>query len=367
MTAAEPEDVPAEPTIAPTSSTSEPARPKPPVIEHEPQPQAAPGGLLRPLAAGLVGGLLGGGLASLVLAGGAAAPKPDEQARLAIKDLQDKIKDQADKAAQLSDTVRAKLAQPVKAASPEDLNELRSRIEEISKAAKADEESVQSLSQKVKTIEDKPAPQLDKEAVQTEIASQIGPVNERLAGIERSQNEKITSAANTAALSIAFTNLKKAVADGKPFATELAAIEGLSPQKLSISDLAPYKDKGVPTLAQLQREFTQAAGDAIVEHYHGKSESLLDEVLSRAHGAVQVKPVGGAGDTVEAILGRMESALKSGDLKGALAESGALGEAAKKQLQTWLDHAQLRAAADDAIRATDQELLSSLTKTSTTR
>lgn len=395
MTTSEPEDTPAEPAIAPAPSagSSEQSRPKPPVIEHEPQPaRDATGGLLRPLAAGLVGGLLGGGIASLVLAGGAGAPKPDEQARLAIRELQDKIKDQADQAAQLSEAVRAKLAAPVKAATPEELTELRSRLEDVSKVAKAGGESVQSLSEKVKTLEEKPAPQPEKtaideeiaskiapvterlagleraqkETVQTEISSQIAPLTERLAGLEHSQDEKLSSAVNTAALSIALTNLKKAIADGKPFATELAAIESLAPQKLPVSELAPYKDTGVPSLAQLQHEFVEVSGQAIVQHYHGKSESFLDEVLSRAHGAVQVTPADGAGESVEAILGRMESALKAGNLKGALDESEALDEPAKKELQTWLSHAKTRLAADDAVRNTDQALLASLTKSSAT-
>ncbi len=58
----------------------------------------------------------------------------------------------------------------------------------------------------------------------------------------------------------------------------------------------------------------------------------------------------------------MESALKLGDVKGALAEADALEGPAKEELQAWLDHAQARAAADEAIRKTDQELLASLTK-----
>ena len=72
------------------------------MIEQLPEAQPAGlGALLRPLAAGLVAGLLGGGILSLLLAGG--GPKPDEQARLLIKDLQDKIRDQQDKTAQLSE------------------------------------------------------------------------------------------------------------------------------------------------------------------------------------------------------------------------------------------------------------------------
>ena len=242
---------------------------------------------------------------------------------------------------------------------------------------------MQSLSQKLEALEQKPAPQPDKEAVQAEVASQVAPVSERLAGIEKTQNEKASEVterlagiertqseraadARTATITIALTNLKRAVAEGKPFATELTAIESLSSEKLPVSELAPYKDTGVPSLVQLQREFLDTVRNVIVQHYHGKAESFMDEVLSRARGAIQVKPIGSAGDTVEAVLGRIEKALKAGDLKGALTESAALEGPAKEELKTWLDHAQARAAADEAVEKTDQELLASLTKASAT-
>ena len=147
---AEPDDTPVEPTIAPAASgntNEQQARPRGLVFEQQPeaQPQGM-GALLRPLAAGLIGGLLAAGGLYLILAGG--GPKPDQQARGLIKELQDKIKDQQDKikeqqdkAAQLSETIRAKLAEePVKAASPEELNEVRTRLDEMSKTAKAEEE-----------------------------------------------------------------------------------------------------------------------------------------------------------------------------------------------------------------------------------
>ena len=382
---ADPDDTPVEPSIAPAASgktSDQSPRPRSTVIEQQPEAQPAGlGALLRPLAAGLIGGLLGGGILSLIIAGG--GPKPDEQARLQIKDLQDKIREQQDKTAQLSDTVRVKLAAPVKAASPEELNDVRSRLDDLSKATKAEDESVQSLSQKVQALEQKPAPQPEKEVVQAEIASQIAPVAERLAGIERTQSEKASevterlagiertqseraSDARTATVAIAMKNLERAVTEGKPFATELSAIEKLSSEKLPVSELASYKETGVPSLSQLQHEFTDTVRNVIVKHYHGKAESFVDEMLSRARGAIQVKPIGGAGDTVEALLGRMEKALKAGDLKDALTESASLEGPAKEELQAWLEHAQARAAADEAVRKTDQELLASLTKTSAT-
>ncbi|HWJ20592.1 MAG TPA: hypothetical protein VNR65_17885, partial [Geobacterales bacterium] len=136
---AEPDDTPVEPSIAPAAfgkASDQSPRPGPTLIEQQPEAQPAGlGALLRPLAAGLIGGLLGGGILALLLAGG--GPKPDDEARLQIKELQDKFREQQDKTAQLNDTVRVKLAAPVKAASPEELSEVRSRLDDLSKATKA--------------------------------------------------------------------------------------------------------------------------------------------------------------------------------------------------------------------------------------
>ncbi len=377
---AEPEDNPSEPRLEPAGGR-EPlerrARPKPSVIEQPSQPRpGSGGGLLFPLAAGLIGGLVGAGIVYFALGAGGSA-KEDVDGRQLIRELQDKT-------SQLGEEVRAKFASSVVApagASSEDLNEVRARIDGLAKAAKAGDDSVQALSQrvqteddsvqalskKVETLEQKPAPEpVAKETIQAEVASQVAPVAERMAALEHSHAER-ASDARTAALTLALTNLKRAIGEGRPFAQELAAVENLSSGKLPISDLAEYKAKGVPSLSQLQRDFLETVRSVIQKHYHGKSDSIMGEMLSRARAAIQVKPSGGAGDSVEAILGRMETALKAGDLRAALTESAALEGPAKEELQGWVEQAQARAAVDEAVKKTDQVLLESLTKASARR
>ncbi len=359
---AEPDDNPAEPRFEPAGGR-EPlekrARPRPSLIEQPSQPEGNPiGGLLRPLAAGLVGGLIGAGIVYFALGAGGSA-KEDVDARQLIKELQDRT-------SQLGEEVRAKIASAVApaGATSEELNEVRARIDGLAKAAKAEDDSVQSLSQKVQSIEEKPAPEpVAKDAVQAEVSSQVAPIAERMAALEHSHSER-ASDARTAALTLALTNLKRAINEGHPFAQELAAVENLSSSKLPISDLAPYKDAGVPSLAQLQRDFQETVSTVIQKHYHGKADSIMGEMLSRARAVIQVKPSGDAGDSVEAIVGRMEAALKAGDLRTALTEGAALEGPAKEELQAWFEHAQARAAVDEAIRKTDQEVLASLTKAS---
>lgn len=364
-----------------------PIRPKPPLID---QRALSASGLLsndlaRQAAVGFAGGLIGAVLISVLFTGG---PAKDEDARQAIRvldqrtaDLNEALKGKAAAASSASadqlNEVRSKLentaaasadqlnavrAKLESAASAEQLNEVRSELENVEKSAKSAEVSTQSLNQRVQAVEEKPAPS-PKEAIQSEIASQVGPIAERLAGLEKSQSER-ASDARTSAVTLALTELKRAVADGRPFAAELSAVESLSQEKLPVSELAPYKDKGVPSLIQLQREFSDSSRSVIQKHYAGKSDSVMGELLSRARAVVQVKPIGSTGESVESVLGRIDASLKAGDLKGALAEAASLEGPAKEQLQAWLDHAKARAEADEAVGKTDRELIASLTKTS---
>ena len=127
--------------------------------------------------------------------------------------------------------------------------------------------------------------------------------------------------ARTASLTLALTNLKRAVSDGRPFPAELAAVETLSSTKLPVSQLAPYKDTGLTTLAMLQIEFAEASKKTIEAHYASKSSGFMGDMLSRAKSVVQIKPADSNGDSVEAIVGRMNTAIKGGDLKTALAQT----------------------------------------------
>jgi hypothetical protein len=272
---------------------------------------------------------------------------------------------------QIASLERARRMAPASASTSaigqEGINEVRARLDGIMSASRSLDQAVQSLSQRVQALEQKPGGGQSKDAVQAEISAQLAPVSQRIATMERevealvrAQNER-QSDARAAALTLALTNLKRAISDGRPFAAELAAVENISSTKLPVSQLAPYKDEGVSSLADLQSEFASASQKTIEKYYTNKSNGIMGEVLNRAKAAIQVRPAGSKGDSVEAILGRMEASLKAGDLKAALAQGAAL-EDPPEEMRAWFAKAQARVAADEAIRKTDQELLASLTK-----
>ncbi|MBI4725040.1 MAG: hypothetical protein HY765_08710, partial [Rhodomicrobium sp.] len=228
------------------------------------------------------------------------------------------------------------------------------------------------LDQRVQLLEQNSGSGATRDAIQAEIASQVAPLSQRLATAERSleaiarvQNERQADA-RSAALTLALTNLKRAISDGRPFAAELAAVGNLSAAKLPVLQLSPYQDEGVLSIAQLQSEFAEASQKTIERHYSNKSKTFMGEVLSRAKSAIQVRPADSTGDTVEAILGRMSAPLWAGDLNGALIHGAALSDP-PQEMKNWFGKAQARVAADDALRKTDQEILASLTKAAAPR
>jgi hypothetical protein len=362
---AEPES-PDEPRLEPAGGgigapQDKPARPKGPLLEGRTLPfQGAGGsGMLLPVATGVIGGLVGAALVYFLTAG----PSADNDARVALNQLSAKV-------TELSESAKA-------VASAEQLGEVKKKVEAVAGDAKTAGEAAQSVAQKVQALEQKASSDPAKDTIHAEVASQLAPVAlqitsvasqvsplaDRVAGLEKVQGER-SADARTAALTISLTNLKRAVAEGRPYAAELATVESLTSSKLPVSDLAVYKDKGVASLAELQRDFVQVARNVIQKHYHGKADTLVGEVLSRARAAIQVKPSGGAGDTVEAVLGRIDSALKTGKLRTALTEAASIDGPAKEDLRAWLDRAQGRATAEEAVQKTESELLASLSKSS---
>ncbi len=350
----------------PPNDRSGPQKPPPMDRAAQTSVRRGGGGFFSHLLAGLIGaGLVVGGAYLALTHDIPGLSLTDPGTRRQIQKLQDRT-------AEIDRTLRSSSGNAYSASgsgsAPEGLNELQARVDGIVNAARGLDETVQSLSQRLEAVEQRAGGRPAKDAIQAELAGQIAPLTQRLASLERdleaisrTQNER-QSDARTAALTLALTNLKRAIGDGRPFSAELAAVENLSTLKLPVSQLAPYKEGGVLSMAELQRDFAAASQKALQSYYRGKGNSFMGEVFSRAKAAIQIKPADGKGDTPEAILGRMDNALKAGNLRDALTEAAALDGPAQEEMQSWLGKAQQRATAEEALRKTDQELIAAMTK-----
>jgi hypothetical protein len=90
--------------------------------------------------------------------------------------------------------------------------------------------------------------------------------------------------------------------------------------------------------------------------------SVMDRLLAGAKSVVRVRKVSHSADdtTVEAIAGRMETALEDGRLGDVLAEAKALPPPSAAAARDWLAKVEARHAAGQAIAAIETQLKSSL-------
>jgi hypothetical protein len=281
----------------------------------------------------------------------------------ASNDLKEELRRVEDRTASLERAIRTQATQRNDAVTQDALNEVKGRVDLlVRRVADLDALAAQGeFGGKGPRVATSADAQAEAERAVAPLAERVAALERELGTLNKSQAER-QGEAKSAALAIAFTNLKRAVGEGRPFASELATVESLSSRKLPVNQLAVYKDSGVPTTDTLTRDFADFSKRAIEKHYQGDSSTFVGEMIARARSAIQVRPAGGSGNTPEAVLGRMGASLRSGEMASAVIEAGALTGRALEEMQPWLQAAQSRVTADTALRQTDEELLAALTK-----
>jgi hypothetical protein len=161
-------------------------------------------------------------------------------------------------------------------------------------------------------------------------------------------------------MAMAVQNLRRAIAEGKPFASELKTLTTLATEPLDVAALEPRRESGLASLATLQREFDRSAMAAIEASRPPADGSFTGNLLAKARGLVRVRPTGDIpGSTPEAVLARAENRLDSGDLSAAIRETGELAGPAAAAMTPWLTEAKARAAADETLARIEAKLMTS--------
>ena len=145
----------------------------------------------------------------------------------------------------------------------------------------------------------------------------------------------------------ALERLRAAVDAGVPFAEPLAAFEEASGETVPDA-LSARAEEGVPSLAQLQDAWDEAARAALAEApaEPGPGGFLRAQLGIRSLNARE-------GDAADAILSRAGAALREGDLNAALAELDGLTESPRAALDPWVADAEDRLAATEALAGLD--------------
>ncbi len=200
----------------------------------------------------------------------------------------------------------------------------------------------------------------DVSAAVAPLASKLGALERNLTTVVQSEGER-NATAERIVLSLELGNLKRAMERGAPYDRELAEVAKVSGSRIDLRPLEPYRKKGVPTLAELTSSFrpvSHAILDAETEKTDG---SVVDRLLSGAKTFVRVrKTTHASGDnSPEAVVARIEDALKAGRLGDVVSEAKAL-EHRPEIAKQWLATVEARQTVDAALKSIDAALKASL-------
>ena len=206
-----------------------------------------------------------------------------------------------------------------------------------------------------------------------DLTAAIAPMAKRLSSLEQNVKGVVQSEAGRKSnarrivLALELGNLKRAMDRGQSFAAELAQVERVAAGKLDLSALQEHKSDGVPTLSNLQNGFRSIAFKIIDRANLKDNASVVDQLLRSAKSMVRIRKINHNPDDAgaEAIVGRMDVALKDGRLSDVIAEAARLPKKALVPAQDWLDKVKARQSVDKAIADIEASLKSSLSGKST--
>ena len=199
-------------------------------------------------------------------------------------------------------------------------------------------------------------------------AQDLAPVLAKLAAFEqdlkaflKSEGERVTDGQRVL-LTLELANLKRAMDRGDSYARELDAVRKVAGDGVDLAALERYSRNGVPTLATLGKDFRRFANAAIDADNEPADASVLDRLMAGARSIVRLRKSGHSPDdaSVEAIVGRMEAALKDGHIGEVLAQAKRLPPKAALAAEEWLRKVEARHSADRAVADIETALKSSL-------
>ena len=180
-------------------------------------------------------------------------------------------------------------------------------------------------------------------------------LSDRVTALETTARRTMVEQSANIALLMAVSQWREALLAGRPFALELQTVKALAARVSDVaiddSGFAAAATQGLPTLADLQRQFGPAAAAAMrASAMPEGTGAWYRRVLDRMLAIVTVRRLDGdaAGTGTAAVLARAENRLDAGDLSAAVTEMDGLSGAAAAAAQAWQVQAKARVAAEHA-------------------
>ena len=169
-------------------------------------------------------------------------------------------------------------------------------------------------------------------------------------------NEVTQRAKDTVARGV-LAQIRAAIDAGGPFDTAIQEFDEQVGDAIP-NQLRSLAQEGVQTYQELRDSFAEAARSALNAARDELNESEgftgIGNYLRKQFQARSVTPK--TGDDADAVLSRAEQALRENDLNGALNELDALPNAARDQMQLWIDQARERQDALEQLDILSQEI-----------
>lgn len=198
------------------------------------------------------------------------------------------------------------------------------------------------------------------------LAAKLSAVDERIQSVINAEDARRANSERIV-LALELQNLKRALNSGSGYASELSNVQQAAGNSVDLKALDAFKDVGVPPVAVLASEFRNVAYAAIDADTEPAEGSVVDRLLAGAKSVVRIRKVDHTADdkTAEAVVGRMEIALKDGKLDDVLTQSRDLGPKAQEAIKPFLDKVAARAGVDSAVAMLEAELKTSLKPSAT--
>lgn len=193
------------------------------------------------------------------------------------------------------------------------------------------------------------------------VTTKLDVFEQDLKGFLKGEGER-TSNATRVLLTLEIASLKRAMDRGAPYTAELDAVRKVAGTTLALKPLERYSLEGAPALQALAKDFRRVANAAIDAQAEPADASVLDRLMSGARSIVRVRKTGHSADdtSTEAVVGRMEAALKDGRLGEVLEQGKKLPPQAAVAADDWLKKVEARYAVDRSVADIEAALKSSL-------
>jgi hypothetical protein len=197
------------------------------------------------------------------------------------------------------------------------------------------------------------------------LTTAIGALEREVDTFRRSEADRAASAnanATQMLLALELANLKRAIDRGKGYADELARVKKFAGFSANLAGLERHMQEGAPPVQELAKSFRKVADAMLDAEAEPEDATLMDRLLSGARSIVRVRKAGHAADdmSVEAIVSRMEAAVKDGRLGDVLANAKKLPPKAALTGEDWIRKVEARQAVDQAMAEVETELKAAL-------